>query len=118
MACLLRLWPPYRGRKTNYGDNQSHYNKLNAVFTLADDCRRPELFHPQRIDLLKLVDSGFADASMSGARVGETGQMQLLPGNYLKYGIEGDGNSDGKVDIKHSVPDAIMTTAHILKELD
>jgi len=101
--------------ETDYGAIQGDFDTLNALFTLSYDCRRPELFRPQLIALLKLIDQGVIHTNTTGAWAGEIGQMQLLPRDYLERGVDGDG--DGKVDLKNSVPDAVMTAARILSDL-
>jgi membrane-bound lytic murein transglycosylase B len=44
---------------------------------------------------------------------GEIGQTQFLPSSYIKYGVDYDGN--GHVDLRHSVPDVLASTANLLK---
>ena len=48
-----------------------------------------------------------------GAYAGEIGQTQFLPSSYIKYGVDFDGN--GHVDLRHSVPDVLASTANLLK---
>ena len=48
-----------------------------------------------------------------GAYAGEIGQTQFLPSSYIKYGVDYDGN--GHVDLRHSVPDVLASTANLLK---
>jgi membrane-bound lytic murein transglycosylase B len=50
---------------------------------------------------------------MVGAYAGEIGQTQFLPSSYIKYGVDYDGN--GHVDLRHSVPDVLASTANLLK---
>ncbi|TXR47748.1 lytic murein transglycosylase [Phyllobacterium endophyticum] len=103
------------GLETDFGAVQGDFDTLNSLLTLSFDCRRPELFRPQLIALLKLFDRGVVDAKTTGAWAGEIGQMQMLPTDYLERGVDGDG--DGKVDLKHSAPDAIMTAARVMRDL-
>jgi lytic murein transglycosylase len=103
------------GLETDYGAIQGDFDTLNALLTLSFDCRRPELFRPQLIALLKLFDRGVVDSKTTGAWAGEIGQMQMLPTDYLERGVDGDG--DGKVDLKQSAPDAIMTAARVIRDL-
>jgi membrane-bound lytic murein transglycosylase B len=35
-----------------------------------------------------------------------------LPSSYIKYGVDFDGN--GHVDLRHSVPDVLASTANLL----
>ncbi|UXN07157.1 lytic murein transglycosylase [Bartonella sp. HY761] len=103
------------GLETDFGAVQGNFNTLNSLVTLAHDCRRPDLFRPQVIALLKLFDTGVVDSKTQGAWAGEIGQMQLLPKDYLERGVDGDG--DGKVDLRNSTADAIMTAARMISEL-
>ena len=92
---------------------QGDFHTLNALVTLAHDCRRPELFRPQIVPLLTLIDRGVLPADVNGAWAGEIGQTQILPSDYLARGVDGDG--DGIVDLRNSAPDVIMTTANKIK---
>ena len=103
------------GLETDFGAIQGDFDTLNSLVTLAHDCRRPELFRPQLLALLQLMDKGVVDAGTMGAWAGEIGQMQLLPKDYLERGVDGD--NDGKVDLRNSVADAVMTAARMLSEL-
>ncbi|MGB5801044.1 MAG: lytic murein transglycosylase, partial [Mesorhizobium sp.] len=99
--------------ETDFGAVQGDFHTLNALVTLAHDCRRPDLFRQQLIPLLKLIDKGVVPADVTGAWAGEIGQTQILPSDYLNEGIDGDG--DGRIDLRGSAPDAIMTTAKKLQ---
>ena len=101
--------------ETDFGAVQGDFSTLNALATLAHDCRRPHLFRPQFLALGKLIDQGVVPANVTGAWAGEIGQMQLLPTDYLELGVDGDG--DGKVDLRRSSPDAILTSARFLNHL-
>jgi lytic murein transglycosylase len=95
--------------ETDFGAVQGDFHTLSALVTLAHDCRRPQLFRPQIIPLLKLIEQGTLPADVKGAWAGEIGQTQMLPSDYLLRGVDGDG--DGIVDLRNSAPDVIMTTA-------
>ncbi|WP_274424440.1 lytic murein transglycosylase [Chelativorans sp. YIM 93263] len=101
--------------ETDFGANQGDSSALNALASLAFDCRRPELFRPELIALLKLIDQGTVPADVTGAWAGEIGQLQMLPSDYLNKGVDGDG--DGRVDLKGSAPDAILTAANKVSSL-
>jgi lytic murein transglycosylase len=91
--------------------------KLPVVRTLASlawDCRRTELFQGELIAALKIVQRGDLPLrDLVGAFAGEIGQTQFLPSSYIKYGVDYDGN--GHVDLRHSVPDVLASTANLLK---
>lgn len=96
--------------ETDFGAVQGDFHTLSALLTLSHDCRRPQLFRQQLIPLLELIDRGVLPADVTGAWAGEIGQTQILPSDYLARGVDGDG--DGKIDLRNSVPDVIMTTAN------
>ena len=54
---LLAFW----ALETDYGQVQGDFNTLNALVTLAHDCRRPELFRPQVFAALELYENGDFD---------------------------------------------------------
>jgi lytic murein transglycosylase len=87
---------------------------VRTIATLAHDCRRSELFQNELISALKIVQRGDLPLSdLIGAYAGEIGQTQFLPSSYIKYGVDYDGN--GHVDLRHSVPDVLASTANLLK---
>lgn len=98
--------------ETDFGAVQGDFDTLNALVTLAHDCRRPDLFRQQLIPLLTLIDKGVLPANVKGAWAGEIGQTQILPSDYLARGVDGDG--DGLVDLRNDPADVIMTTANKL----
>ncbi|MCO5730318.1 lytic murein transglycosylase [Rhizobium sp. SSA_523] len=102
--------------ETDFGAVQGDFNTRNALVTLAHDCRRPELFRPQLIALIQMVQHGDLDPqSNTGAWAGEIGQVQMLPKDIIAHGVDGDG--DGHVNVKTSAPDAILTAASFIKSL-
>ena len=87
---------------------------VRTLVTLAWDCRRTELFQAELIAALKIVRRGDLPLrDLVGAFAGEIGQTQFLPSSYIKYGVDYDGN--GHVDLRHSVPDVLASTANLLK---
>jgi len=104
------------GLETDYGVVQGDFNTINALATLSHDCRRPELFQPQLIGAIRMVDMGDLDpARTTGAWAGEIGQVQMLPADIVHFGVDGDG--DGHVRVKQSAPDAILTAANFIRHL-
>jgi lytic murein transglycosylase len=87
---------------------------VRTLATLGHDCRRGPLFQGELIAALKILQRGDLPMSqMIGAYAGEIGQTQFLPSSYIKYGVDFDG--DGRVDLRHSVPDVLASTANLLK---
>jgi lytic murein transglycosylase len=109
---LLAFW----AFETDYGAFQGDFNTRNALVTLAHDCRRPELFRPQIFAAIELYSQGnFDPARTTGAWAGEIGMVQMLPRDILENGVDGDG--DGKVSLKTSAPDALMSGGKMLSHL-
>jgi lytic murein transglycosylase len=99
--------------ETDFGAVQGEFHTLSSLATLGFDCRRPELFQPEFIAAIQLVERGDIDAEKTtGAWAGEIGQVQMLPKDILEFGF--DGNGDGKVLLKESAEDAIMTAANLI----
>jgi lytic murein transglycosylase len=87
---------------------------VRTLATLAHDCRRTELFQTELIAALQIVQRGDLPLrDLVGAYAGEIGQTQFLPSSYIKYGVDYDGN--GHVDLRHSVPDVLASTANLLR---
>jgi lytic murein transglycosylase len=102
--------------ETDFGAVQGDFNTRNALVTLAHDCRRPDMFRPQLIAAIEMVQHGDLDPAVTtGAWAGEIGQVQMLPKDIIAQGVDGDG--DGHVNLKQSSPDAILTAAKFIKSL-
>jgi lytic murein transglycosylase len=87
---------------------------IRTLATMAHDCRRTELFQGELLAALKILDRGDLPLrDLVGAFAGELGQTQFLPSSYIKYGVDFDGN--GHVDLRHSIPDVLASTANLLK---
>src|SRR5262245_39611742 len=87
---------------------------VRTIATLAHDCRRTDLFQRELLAALQIVQRGDLPLrDLIGAYAGEIGQTQFLPSSYIKYGVDYDGN--GHVDLRHSVPDVLASTANLLK---
>jgi len=109
---LLAFW----AFETDYGSFQGDFNTLNSLTTLAHDCRRPQMFRPQVFAALELYEQGrFSPRKTVGAWAGEIGMVQMLPADILENSVDGDG--DGRVDLKNSAPDALMSGAKMLSTL-
>lgn len=109
---LLAFW----AFETDFGAVQGDFNTVNALVTLAHDCRRPELFRPQVFAALELFERGDLDpARTTGAWAGEIGMVQMLPEDIIENGVDGDG--DGHVTLKTSPSDALMSGAKMLSSL-
>src|SRR5579862_7843446 len=108
---LVAIW----GLETDFGKgDMGKLPVIRTLTTLAHDCRRTELFQGELLAALKIVQRGDLPLrDLIGAYAGEIGQTQFLPSSYIKYGVDYDG--DGRVDLRHSVPDVLASTANLLK---
>ena len=85
---------------------------LNALATLAHDCRRPELFRPQVFAAFELSRrGGFNAVETKGAWAGEIGMIQMLPQDILENGFDGDADGKGRFT-KFSCRRAFYRGAH------
>ena len=107
---LVAIW----GLESDFGrGDMGKLPVIRTLATLAHDCRRTELFQGELIAALKITDRGdLPQRDLIGAFAGEIGQTQFLPSSYIKYGVDFDG--DGRVDLRHSVPDVLASTANLL----
>jgi lytic murein transglycosylase len=107
---LVAIW----GLETDFGKgDMGKLPVIRTLTTLAHDCRRSELFQGELLAALKIVQRGDLPLrDLIGAYAGEIGQTQFLPSSYIKYGVDFDG--DGRVDLRHSVPDVLASTANLL----
>ncbi|MEL6463323.1 MAG: lytic murein transglycosylase [Pseudomonadota bacterium] len=101
------------GMETAFGGFMGDSSVVSAIVTLTFDCRRSDFFKPHAIGALKLVDQGSITGATRGAKHGELGHTQFLPGNALKYGV--DANGDGRVDL-YNQTDALASTANFLRQ--
>ena len=108
---LTAFW----GLESDFGANFGNYKVLSAIATLAYDCRRPDFFRTQLFDALRIVERGDQKADVSGDWAGEFGGMQFTASDYLKNGVDFDG--DGRRDLATSIPDTLASAANFLNSL-
>ena len=113
---LLAIW----SMESNYGavfeKPERLHNVPRALATLAyADKRRAKFARKQLIAALKILQNGdVAPRNLTGSWAGAMGHTQFIPTSYLLYAYDADGN--GKRDIWHSIPDALATSANLLKK--
>src|SRR5208282_4778540 len=106
---LVAIW----GLETDFGAGTGDFKTLDALATLAFDCRRSEKFRAELMDALRVVQRGDIEpAAMHGAWAGEIGQTQFMPSAYFKYAVAFDGK--GKADLINDSADALASTANFL----
>jgi lytic murein transglycosylase len=106
---VLAIW----GRETDYGRYSLPYDTLRVVATQAYVGRRKDQYRTEFILALKILGEGVVTRKdMRSSWAAATGLTQFLPSEYYKHGIDLDG--DGRIDIWHSVPDALASAAQQL----
>ncbi len=110
-AVVVALW----GLESDYGTYKgANFKVIQAVATLAYDCRRSDFFRDQLKAAVKIVERGdLRPEDMIGNWAGELGPTQFTPKGYFEAGLDMDG--DGRVDMTRSVPDALGSAANLLK---
>jgi lytic murein transglycosylase len=107
---LVAIW----GLETGYGADNGNFRTMQALATLAYDCRRSGQFTEELKEALRIVQRGdMSPTQMRGDWAGEIGQTQFMPSSYLKYAVDFDG--DGRRDLIRSTPDALASTANFLR---
>ena len=108
-SVVLAIW----GRETDYGRYALPYDMLRVVATQAYVGRRKDQYRTEFILALKILGEGAVTRKdFRSSWAGATGYTQFLPSEYYKHGVDLDG--DGRVDIWHSVPDALASAAQQL----
>jgi lytic murein transglycosylase len=108
-AVIVAFW----ALETDFGANTGDENTISALATLAFDCRRPEKFRPQLLDALRILDRGdLVLSQLRGAWAGEIGQVQFQPTDYLRSGVDADGN--GRVDLLNDTADVIASAGNLI----
>ena len=104
------------GLESDYGALFGKFKILPSLTTLAYDCRRGDHFRPELMDALRIIERGDQRLDeMNGNWAGEFGGMQFTPTNYIKYGVDFDG--DGRRDLIKSTPDTLASAANYLKSI-
>ncbi|MET0240270.1 MAG: lytic murein transglycosylase [Sphingobium sp.] len=98
------------GHETNYGSYTGNFDLIRSLATLAYEGRRRNLFEPELIAALQMLDRGVPRSQLVGSYAGATGYPQFLPSAYLR--VARDGDDDGRVDIWNSEADALASIAN------
>ena len=103
---VLAIW----GRETDFGRYTLPYDEVRVLATQAYVGRRKDTYRNELILALKIIGEGVVSRKdMRASWAGATGLTQFLPSEYYQHGVDLDG--DGRIDIWHSVPDALASAA-------
>ena len=107
---LLAIW----GRETAYGTYKLPNDAIRVLATQAYIGKRKELFRAEFIASLRMLAAGIPREDMKSSWAGAIGLTQFMPTEFFKHAVDFDNN--GKIDLAHSVPDALASAAKQLKE--
>lgn len=108
-SILATIW----GLETSWGGYLGKTPIVSGAVTLSSYCRRHPKFESHAIAALTMADRGVITSGTRGGPSGELGHMQFLAGNWLRYGVDADGN--GRAD-PYSAVDALATAANMLRQ--
>jgi len=108
---LVAIW----AQESSFGRVQGNSDVIRSLATLAYEGRRREWAEGQLRDALNIVvDGRRSRAGLKGSWAGAMGQTQFMPDNYLRLGV--DQNGDGQVDIWGTDSDALASAANLLAQ--
>lgn len=108
---LVAVW----GIESSFGVIQGEMDVVRSLATLAAEGRRRQFFEDQLLAALRIIFTGEATRTqLKGSWAGAMGQTQFTPDDYLRYGVDADG--DGRRDIWRSSPDALGSSANFLSK--
>ena len=104
------------GIETFYGRNTGRWRVIDALATLAFDYPPRAPFFRGELEsyLLFVRDLQLDVFSVKGSYAGAIGIPQFMPGSYLRYAV--DFNGDGAIDLRESKADAIGSVANFLRQ--
>ncbi|WP_421904485.1 lytic murein transglycosylase [Mameliella sp.] len=108
-SVLAVIW----GLETSWGGYLGKTPIVGGAVTLASYCRRHPRFEQHAEAALVLVDQGLITGKTLGGPSGELGHMQFLADNWLRYGV--DANGDGHAD-PYNATDALASAANLLRQ--
>lgn len=107
-VAIAGIW----GNETSYGAVLGNFYVVEALASLAYEGRRRAFFEAELIAALQLVQEGEPPSVLVGSYAGALGQVQFMPSNIIKLGLDGDG--DGIRDLRNSKHDAFASAGNYL----
>ncbi|MEY1555618.1 lytic murein transglycosylase [Yoonia sp. R2331] len=106
---LLAIW----GRESGFGQVAIRDNPFPVLATRGFMGANATYFTSETLALLDIAQSGVVPlADLRSSWAGALGQPQMMPGSYLAYAA--DGNGDGRIDIWGSADDTLASIASFL----
>jgi peptidoglycan lytic transglycosylase B len=103
------------GVETFYGRNTGRWRVIDALATLAFDYPpRAPFFRSELENYLLFARELELDVfAVKGSYAGAIGMPQFMPGSYLRYAVDFDG--DGAINLQDNAADAIGSVANFLR---
>ena len=109
-ATVVAVW----GVESNFGRNFGSRPLLTSLSTLSCFGRRQAFFRGEFFTTLKIIqEEHVAPERLLGSWAGAFGHTQFMPSTFMQLAVDFDG--DGRRDLVDSVPDALASTANVLK---
>ena len=109
-SVLVAIW----GVETDFGRNLGKRPLVQSLATLSCEGRRQAFFRGELFATLKIIEHGdIAQDQLIGSWAGAFGQTQFMPSTYQRLAVDLEGN--GRRDVVGSVPDALGSSANLLK---
>ena len=108
---LVAIW----AKESDFGAESLPKLAIPALATEAFIGLRKDYFRGELIAALEILQrGGVMPDEMRASWAGAMGQSQIMPSEYLASAVDFDG--DGRIDIWHSVPDSLATTARLIAD--
>ena len=108
---LLSIW----GRESGFGTAKIPHNAFEVLGTKAFMARRKEMYRDEVLAALEMVERRHVSIpTLKSSWAGALGQPQFMPTSYLKYAVDGDG--DSRADIWNSEADTLASIANYLSQ--
>ena len=102
------------GVETFYGRNMGRWRVIDALSTLSFDYPERAVYFRGELEnyLIYARDADLNVFSVLGSYAGAIGMPQFMPGSYLRFAVDYDG--DGSIDLRASTADTIGSVANFL----
>ncbi|QDE31017.1 lytic murein transglycosylase [Shewanella polaris] len=108
---LMALW----AMNTHFGERSGRFSGLSVLASLAYQGDNEAQYINEFIAALKLIEQKkISENLLRSTSSGSMGQMQMMPSQLLKYGVDADKN--GVIDVWNSMDDAFASTANMLHQ--
>jgi len=107
-SIILAIW----GRETAFGSHKLPHDAIRVLATQAYVGRRKDMFRGELLAAFRMLQDGVQRERMRSSWGGAMGLTQFLPSEFYKHAVDFD--SDGKVDLWTSIPDALASAAQQL----